>query len=267
MLLSPATFTARPCLWVSQGRTFRPAVNFHSGGKVSATTTGQRLGAARQHSPGHAQGKTVSLAVVAVAAPASGVGAARGRRGRATAPAPAPPMPAGPQGQAGSLFGAIALITGSTVGAGMLALPEVTAPAGIVPTAVSLTATWVLLTLDALLIAEVNLAARAARDVSRAEKAGEGGGASSGGAGRGIVTLRQMAEFSLGKAGKSEPPLSMVCCPRCAQQLTGQQQLAAFGRTRNALLASLQEAGLPPHTPPPPITSLPLQASPCSTCC
>jgi hypothetical protein len=152
----------------------------------------------------------------------------------------------------------------------MLALPEVTVPAGIVPTAVSLTATWVLLTLDALLIAEVNLAARAARDASRAEKAGEGGGASSGGsaaAGSGIVTLRQMAEFSLGKAGKSESPLSLVCCPRCAQQLTGQQQLAAFGHTQNARLASLQEVGLPPHPPPLPITSLPPQASPCSTCC
>jgi tyrosine-specific transport protein len=75
----------------------------------------------------------------------------------------------------------------------MLALPAVSAPAGILPTSLSLTAIWGLLTLDALLIAEVNLAVRAARSSIA--------GGSSGG---GIVTLRQMAEFTLGKAGKGE---------------------------------------------------------------
>jgi hypothetical protein len=53
---------------------------------------------------------------------------------------------------AGSLFGAIALITSSTTGAGMLALPAVTAPAGFLPTAATLTAIWALLTVEALLI-------------------------------------------------------------------------------------------------------------------
>lgn len=96
----------------------------------------------------------------------------------------------------------------------MLALPEVTAPAGIVPTAVSLGATWVLLTLDALLIAEVNLAARAARDANRAAKGNADSSGCDGGAaaGSGIITLRQMAEFSLGKAGKSERLLPLLCC-------------------------------------------------------
>ena len=77
----------------------------------------------------------------------------------------------------------------------MLALPAVSAPAGILPTSLSLTAIWGLLTLDALLIAEVNLAARAARS-SSSDGSGSGAG--------GIVTLRQMAEFTLGKAGKGE---------------------------------------------------------------
>ena len=87
---------------------------------------------------------------------------------------------------------------GSTVGAGMLALPAVSAPAGIAPTSAALVGIWVLLTVDALLIAEVNLAARTARDAAAAAAAdnGSGGAAPAGD----VVTLRQMAEFSLGKA-------------------------------------------------------------------
>lgn len=86
----------------------------------------------------------------------------------------------------------------------MLALPAVSAPAGIVPTSAGLMAMWALLALDALLIAEVNLAARAARDANAASSShgGDMGTGSDMGAGGGIVTLRQMAEFSLGKAGK-----------------------------------------------------------------
>lgn len=88
---------------------------------------------------------------------------------------------------AGSLFGAIALITGSTVGAGMLALPEVTAPAGFGPTAAGLVATWALLVAEALLMAEVNLELM---KQAKPEDAGK------------IVTLRKMAEQTLGKPGK-----------------------------------------------------------------
>lgn len=88
---------------------------------------------------------------------------------------------------AGSLFGAIALITGSTVGAGMLALPEVTAPAGFGPTAAGLIATWALLVAEALLMAEVNLELM---KQAKPEDAGK------------IVTLRKMAEQTLGKPGK-----------------------------------------------------------------
>jgi tyrosine-specific transport protein len=88
---------------------------------------------------------------------------------------------------AGTLFGAIALITGSTVGAGMLALPEVTAPAGFGPTAAGLIATWALLVAEALLMAEVNLEL-----MSQAKPQDEGK----------IVTLRKMAEDTLGKPGR-----------------------------------------------------------------
>ena len=93
----------------------------------------------------------------AVAQPYRPNGTSSGARGSsagaaAAAPAPAPPGEAGATVATG-LFGAVALITGSTIGAGMLALPAVTAPAGIVPTSLSLVACWALLTLDALLLA------------------------------------------------------------------------------------------------------------------
>lgn len=105
----------------------------------------------------------------------------------------------------------------------MLALPSVTAPAGFGPTAALLVGLWGLLTMEALLIAEVNLNIRAvlhataagggsstegvrsggsATGSSSSSIEGEGSGGS-GGSDR-IVTLRQMAEYTLGEAGKGE---------------------------------------------------------------
>lgn len=88
----------------------------------------------------------------------------------------------------GSVLGAIALITGSSVGAGMLAMPAATAPAGFIPSAVVMTVSWVLLTLEALLLVEVNLA------VAKGLKA-KGESTDS------IVSLRSMAAETLGPAG------------------------------------------------------------------
>lgn len=87
--------------------------------------------------------------------------------------------------KSGTLFGAIALITGSTVGAGMLALPSVTAPAGFLPTAAGLTGTWALLVCEALLMAEINIAIRNASPTTNDE----------------MITLRHMAEHTLGRSG------------------------------------------------------------------
>lgn len=70
-----------------------------------------------------APGEDLRAPPAAAAAPAASTGGAAER---------APSQP-----NKGTLFGAIALITGSTVGAGMLALPAVSAPAGIIPTSVS----------------------------------------------------------------------------------------------------------------------------------
>ena len=68
---------------------------------------------------------------------------------------------------AGSVFGAVALITGSTVGAGVLALPETVSPAGIGPSSVVLFLCWGLLLAEALLLAEVNVFLMRERDEYR----------------------------------------------------------------------------------------------------
>ena len=84
----------------------------------------------------------------------------------------------------GSLLGAIALVAGTTVGAGILALPAVTLPSGVVPSSTLLIAVWLYALVCALLIAEVNLSVIA--------KLGRPG-----------VGLLSMVEVTLGKAGAS----------------------------------------------------------------
>ena len=93
----------------------------------------------------------------------------------------------------GSVLGAVALITGSTVGAGILALPETIAPAGIGPSSAVLVGCWALLVCEALLLAEVNVAIMRERDEYRLAH------------GRGhspvIISLSEMAGRTLGDVG------------------------------------------------------------------
>lgn len=113
------------------------------------------------------------------------------------------------KGLGGTIFSAIALITGSTVGAGMLALPAVTEPVGFVPTMTGLTATWAMLTMQALLIAEVNLSLWSKKsDQLDGNRANLGPNYDSTEQDTSyskmeLITLRQMAEYTLGRAGKS----------------------------------------------------------------
>ncbi|GMH35841.1 hypothetical protein BSKO_03709 [Bryopsis sp. KO-2023] len=88
----------------------------------------------------------------------------------------------------GSVLGAIFLITGSTVGAGMLALPAATAGGGFLPSAGVMSISWALLTLESLLIAEVNM------NVMKTLRArGENPDT--------VVSLSQMAGETLGPVG------------------------------------------------------------------
>lgn len=59
--------------------------------------------------------------------------------------------------QPGSVIGSTALLVGTTVGAGILALPAVTLPSGVVPSTVLLIAVWLYALVSALLIAEASL--------------------------------------------------------------------------------------------------------------
>ena len=94
----------------------------------------------------------------------------------------------------GSLAGVVALIVGSTVGAGVLALPAATAEAGILPASGALIGVWILLVCDALLLAEVNVGIMRERDEDRLTH------------GRGhspvVISLSDMAERTLGHEGK-----------------------------------------------------------------
>ncbi|MGI0491808.1 amino acid permease [Alkalinema pantanalense CENA528] len=57
----------------------------------------------------------------------------------------------------GSVLGATALVAGTTIGAGVLALPAVTLPAGVIPSTIALLLAWLYAVISGLLIAEVNL--------------------------------------------------------------------------------------------------------------
>jgi tyrosine-specific transport protein len=59
--------------------------------------------------------------------------------------------------QPGSVLGSTALIAGTTVGAGILALPAVTLPSGIVPSTSGLITVWLYALVSGLLVAEVTL--------------------------------------------------------------------------------------------------------------
>lgn len=61
-------------------------------------------------------------------------------------------------GNTGTLSGAVALIAGSAVGGGVLAIPAATASAGVVPSLTFMTATWLFLCMQGLLLAEVTVA-------------------------------------------------------------------------------------------------------------
>jgi tyrosine-specific transport protein len=59
--------------------------------------------------------------------------------------------------QPGSVLGSTALVAGTTVGAGILALPAVTLPSGVVPSTVLLIAVWLYTLISGLLIAEATV--------------------------------------------------------------------------------------------------------------
>ncbi|MEA5576689.1 amino acid permease [Anabaena sp. UHCC 0451] len=68
--------------------------------------------------------------------------------------------------QPGSVLGSTALIAGTTIGAGILALPAVTLPSGILPSTTVIIAVWLYTLFSGLLIAEVTLNVMGAEGIS-----------------------------------------------------------------------------------------------------
>ncbi|WOL09607.1 hypothetical protein Cni_G18360 [Canna indica] len=90
----------------------------------------------------------------------------------------------------GTILGSVSLIVGTSIGSGILALPQKTSPAGFIPTATSIVLCWVFLVVEALLLAELNTNLR--KKMKKDE--GEGGDLE-------VVSLRTMAQETLGDWG------------------------------------------------------------------
>jgi len=121
--------------------------------------------------------------------------------------------------QRGSVPGAIALVAGTTVGAGIIALPAKTLAAGFVPSAVALFGSWLYMASTGLLIAEVNINTLCAVE-------------------RSAVSLPSMAEQTLGPIGAKASSAAFIflhVCLLCAYILQG-----------GTLLLEVVQSPLPP---------------------
>ncbi|TKV97050.1 hypothetical protein SEVIR_9G470000v4 [Setaria viridis] len=97
----------------------------------------------------------------------------------------------------GSVAGAVALIVGTSIGSGILAVPQRTAPAGFIPSAACMVTCWAFLVAEALLIAEINvhLRRRRGKDVSLY------GGGGDGNQDLEVISVKSMAQETLGAWG------------------------------------------------------------------
>ncbi|KAF7049687.1 hypothetical protein CFC21_058181 [Triticum aestivum] len=102
----------------------------------------------------------------------------------------ASPPPGSGGANRGSVAGAVALIVGTSIGSGILAVPQSTAPAGFVPSAVCMVVCWAFLVAEALLIAEINVHLR--------RKSKKDGGD---GEGLEVISMKSMAQATLGEWG------------------------------------------------------------------
>ncbi|XP_047086120.1 tyrosine-specific transport system-like [Lolium rigidum] len=91
----------------------------------------------------------------------------------------------------GTVAGAVALIVGTSIGSGILAVPQSTAPAGFVPSAVCMVTCWAFLVAEALLLAEINVHLR-----RKQKKDGDDGGG-----GLEVISMKSMAQETLGEWG------------------------------------------------------------------
>lgn len=88
----------------------------------------------------------------------------------------------------GTIAGAVAMIIGTSIGSGMLALPQRTSPAGLLPTSISMIICWCFLLFEALLLVEVNVNIRKRKTKTDANELE-------------VISIRTMAKETLGEFG------------------------------------------------------------------
>ncbi|XP_016705880.2 tyrosine-specific transport protein isoform X3 [Gossypium hirsutum] len=88
-------------------------------------------------------------------------------------------------GKKGTIAGAVALIVGTSIGSGILALPQKASPAGVVPSSISLVVCWAFLLIEALLLIEINVGLQRKRKEGELE----------------VISIRTMAQETLGDWG------------------------------------------------------------------
>ncbi|GMY08754.1 tyrosine-specific transport protein-like isoform X1 [Fagus crenata] len=89
----------------------------------------------------------------------------------------------------GTIAGAVALIIGTSIGSGILALPKKASPAGLVPSSITIIICWAFLLIEALLLVEVNVALRKMKGKNEEENELE------------VISIRTMAQETLGEWG------------------------------------------------------------------
>ncbi|XVF83244.1 hypothetical protein PTKIN_Ptkin16aG0119400 [Pterospermum kingtungense] len=92
-------------------------------------------------------------------------------------------------GKKGTIAGAVALIIGTSIGSGILALPQKASPAGVLPSSISLIFCWAFLLIEALFLVEINVGLR--MKMRKCEEDGE----------LEVISLRTMAQETLGDWG------------------------------------------------------------------
>ncbi|KAL1292594.1 hypothetical protein HN51_053166 [Arachis hypogaea] len=98
----------------------------------------------------------------------------------------------------GSVAGAVALIIGTSIGSGILVLPQKASPAGFIPSSISVILCWVFLLIEALLLVEINVALMRNKEKEEEDNELE------------AISIRTMAQETLGVWGGSLATIAYV---------------------------------------------------------
>ncbi|KAK9153457.1 hypothetical protein Sjap_000937 [Stephania japonica] len=128
----------------------------------------------------------------------------------------------------GTIVGAVALIIGTSIGTGILAVPKRTSPAGFFPSAVTMTVCWAFLLLDAILLSEVNVDLLKRKKQQMRGREGEEE--------LEVISIRTMAQATLGEWGGALATLNYV--------FLGYTTVLAYTAKSGEILSNL--TGMPP---------------------